>query len=205
MPEDSLMPASLAYRKNQQAIWHGHAPEKYLRILPHVRGKRVLEIGAAEGVLALLMAERGHYVFAVERREERHQEAKQLQARWRAMGRKVNSCEMLRADIVKHPELLLAIDCLVCVRVVYHLKDDAPKIMAFAAEADVPHIVLCGNKNRAASFEAGRPEGSLGQFNYYSTIKGMSELLTGAGYNIATVVREGDPIVVGTHSSHQAS
>lgn len=199
MPEDSLVPASLAYRKNQVAIWNGKPPEKYTRIVPHVRGNFVVELGAAEGVLALMLAEAGKRVTAVERRTERHEEAKALQARWKKLGRKVDSCRMVHSDIAETP-FFYGADCVVAVRVIYHLRDNAKKVLAAAAAARVANILLCGNKNRAASFEAGNPEGSLGWFNYYSTIKGMSELLTGAGYKIEQVIAEGDPIVIGTYS-----
>lgn len=203
MPEDSIVPASLAYRKNHDAIWRGTVPEKYSRLLPYVTGCRVLEIGAAEGVLSLLLAERGHSVTAIERRDVRHAEALQLQARWKAMGRKVDGCTMVEGDIIKRPDLLQGIDCLVAVRVIYHLREAAPAVMAAAAAAEVPRIVLCGNKNRAARFEAGRPDEGLGEFNFYSTIKGMSALLEEAGYAIEKIVAEGDPIVIGAY--HQGS
>lgn len=202
MPEDSVVAHSLAYRKNEDAIWRGDVPEKYLRILPHVKANCVLEIGAAEGVLSLLLAERGHTVIAVERRVERHKEALQLQAQWRAMGRKVDGCAMIKADITKRPELFHGVDCVVAVRVIYHLREDAKLVIAAAAAARVPFVLLCGNKNRAARYVAGTPDPGLGKFNYYSTLKGMSKLLTDAGYEIDSVVREGDPIVVGAYRTH---
>lgn len=200
MPEDSVVVNSLAYRKNEDAIWRGNAPAKYTRIVPFVRGARVLEVGAAEGVLALLLAEAGKTVVALERRAERHADAIQLQNRWRALGRKVDGCKMVHGDIMEQdPNLLRGVDCLVAIRVIYHLRGNAVKLMAAAAAAQVPTIVLCGNKNRAARFEKGLPAlDALGSFNYFSTIKGMSELLKAAGYTVQ-VVAEGDPIVIGTY------
>jgi 2-polyprenyl-3-methyl-5-hydroxy-6-metoxy-1,4-benzoquinol methylase len=199
MPEDSVVVQSLAYRKNTDAIWRGDAPEKYRRLVPFITGPRVLEIGAAEGVLALLLAEKGLTVTACERRSERHQEALLLQHRWKKLGRKVDGCEMILADITKRPNLFQNIDCFVAVRVMYHLRESARMVVAWAASANVPRIVFCGNKNRALRFEQGKPDEGLGHWNYYSTIKGMSDLLTGAGYKIERIVSEGDPIVIGSH------
>lgn len=199
------MPASLAYRKNHDAIWRGNPPEKYLRIVPYVKGARVLEIGAAEGVLSLLLAETGKTVTACERRDVRHEEAKQLQARWRAMGRKVDGCTMLLADITRRPDLFAGVDCFVAVRVMYHLREAARMVIAAAASAGVPRVVMCGNKNRAARYEAGKPDEGLGPWNVYSTIKGMSDLLTGAGYAVERVISEGDPIVIGVYRPRPAA
>lgn len=196
---------SLAYRKNTDQIWRGEAPKKYTRLVPFITGPRVLEIGAAEGVLSLLLAEKGFTVTACERRTERHQEALQLQVRWKNLGRKVDSCEMMLADITKRPDLFQNIDCFVAVRVMYHLRESARNVIAWAASADVPRVVLCGNKNRAARFEAGVLEEPLGKHNYWSTIKGMSDLLTGADYKIERVISEGDPIVIGAHRPNKAA
>lgn len=47
---------SLEYRKNRNAIWQANVPNKYTRLLDLIPGQRVLELGAAEGVLSLLLA-----------------------------------------------------------------------------------------------------------------------------------------------------
>jgi hypothetical protein len=57
---------SLAYRTNRKAIWRGDIPEKYTRLVDLVPGKRVLELGAAEGVLSLLLAQKKEKVFALD-------------------------------------------------------------------------------------------------------------------------------------------
>ena len=68
------MAGSLAFRKNKEDIFKGKPPEKYLRILPYVGGSKVLEFGAAEGVLSLLMSESKDRVIAVERNRSRLEE-----------------------------------------------------------------------------------------------------------------------------------
>jgi hypothetical protein len=45
---------SLAYRTHRKAIWRLNIPEKYTRLVDLAPGRRVLELGAAEGVLSLL-------------------------------------------------------------------------------------------------------------------------------------------------------
>ena len=193
---DSRVVNSLAYRKNQQAIWNGFAPEKYTRLLPYITGKRVLEIGAAEGVLSLLLAETRD-VIALELRPERVKEGVALQDQWRKLGRPVDRCRFAIGDIRDRLDLLEGVDMIVAVRSIYYLRDD---VQAFVSHAKVAQFLMCGNKNRAADWARGSEDG-LGYYNFYASVNGMKQLLTTAGYEITTVVAEGDPIVVGRHPS----
>lgn len=189
MPVDSEVAKSLAYRKNERAIWDGKPPEKYTRILPYVKGKRVVEIGAAEGVLSLLLANTGHDVLSIELRKDRSDEAKALRERWHELGFNVTSCGMFQGDIMDNLHLLREADCLVAVRCIYHIGANAERLMAAAHEGKVKRIVLCGNKNRAA-----RP---TAPYDHYSSIAGMKHLLR--NYEIEHVVSQGDPIVTGIY------
>lgn len=183
------MTASLAYRTNEAAILRGDVPEKYLRIIPHIPGERILEIGSAEGVLACLLARAGKTVAALERNKERHASALRLVEAW--------GCEspaFFNGSIADRLDLLDGIDTLVAVRVIYYLGADLDRVFAAAAEK-VANVVLCGNKNRAARWKAGQP--NEGADNYYASAEGMKDVLTRHGYEIVTEVTEGDPIVVG--------
>jgi hypothetical protein len=185
---------SLAYRKAKADIWAGKVPAKYTRLLPYITGSPVLEIGSAEGVLALLLTRRGAKVTGLELREERHREALRLREHWRMSG--VPHCRFFVGDIRDHLHLLNNVQTLVAVRTIYYLRADAPGVLACAASTGVRRVVLCGNRNRAAQSER-EPTTELGQFNRLASLDGMRELLTGAGYSIDTVVAKGDPIVVG--------
>lgn len=197
MPEDSTQPSSLAYRKAKDGIWNGDVPEKYARLLPYVRGHSVLEIGAAEGVLSLLLSrERAvERVTALELRDYRHQEGLKLQARWRALGYDVARCTMVCDDIRNRFDLLESIDTLVAVRAIYYLREDAPRVLMHA----FPHarrVVLCGNRGRQSKY---RSSPGSETFNFLSSIEGMRALLVQAGYRVEEVLEEGDPVVVGCH------
>ena len=193
---DSRVRHSLAYRKNREEIWEGKVPDKYTRLLPYITGKRVLEIGAAEGVLSLLLAA-DRDVIALEMRPERVAAGIALQDQWRKLGRSVDRCRFAIGDIRDRLELLDGVDMIVAVRSIYYLRDD---VQAFVSHAKVPQFLMCGNKNRAADWARGSEDG-LGSYNFYASIDGMKQLLTTAGYEITTVVEEGDPIVVGRHPS----
>jgi SAM-dependent methyltransferase len=197
---DSRVRNSLAYRKNRPDIWDGKVPEKYLRLLPYIQGNRILEIGAAEGVLSLLMAATRE-VIAIEMRPERVAEGRALKAHWRFLGKQVDGCQFEVGDIRNRLDLLVGIDMIVAVRSIYYLREGTQE---FVNRAKVPLFMMCGNKNRAAAWARGS-EDSLGSYNFYASIEGMTQLLTTAGYEIQTVVTEGDPIVIGRHPSFTVS
>lgn len=197
MPDDALQKASLAYRKAQEAITRGDVPAKYTRLLPFIRGRHILEIGAAEGVLSLLLAREQdcESITALERRADRHDAGRLLRAHWFSLGFDVTRCRMIQGDIREHLHLLEGSDTLVAVRTIYYLRDDAPRVMAEAAKS-VTRVVLCGNKGRQRQARED-PKSELGRFNFLASVEGMTWLLTRAGYLVTAVHDEGDPIVVG--------
>lgn len=190
------MTGSLAFRKNEPAIRAGDVPDKYLRLLPFVTGQRVLEIGSAEGVLALLLARQGKEVTALEKSAERHENALQLYGEWEAREAGFPAPKFVNGDIADNLWALADKDTLIAVRMIYYLGERLDGVFADVARF-VPTVVLCGNKNRAARWRAGAPDEPLGEMNRYAAREGMVELLERHGYRITTTVREGDEIVVG--------
>jgi hypothetical protein len=190
----------LAYRRHREQIWNGKPSEKYKRLMKHIEGERIVEIGAAEGVLALMLAGReGTLVAAVERHQGRHYEACRLKERWRELGKHVSGCRMVLGDIKDHLNLLDDADTLVAIRSIYYQKHDIDTLFDEVSRRGVQNIVLCGNPGRAARYVAakGKPADKLGRFNFYASIDGMKEILTKHGYKIVHEVKQGDPIVVG--------
>jgi SAM-dependent methyltransferase len=190
------MTGSLAFRKNEGAIRAGDVPEKYLRLLPFIKGERVLEIGSAEGVLALLLARQGKRVTAIERSAERHDAAQQLFGEWLGREKQFVAPTFINGDIAGNLYALHDKDTLVAVRTIYYLGDRLDAVFADVAKF-IPTVVLCGNRNRAERWRAGTPDEPLGDMNRYAASEGMTELLTRHGYRVTQVALEGDEIVVG--------
>jgi predicted nicotinamide N-methyase len=182
---------SLAYRNNESAILRGDLPAKYTRIIPHIPGKRIVEFGAAEGVLALALARQGREVTAIEANPERYASALKLARLW-----DVHHVSFVHGKIADNLHLLSGMDALVAVRVIYYLGDAIDAVFAEVAR-QIPAVVLCGNRNRADRWRAGRPHEPLGDFNRYAAREGMRELLERHGYRIAEEETDGDEIVVG--------
>lgn len=193
-----LKQCSYEFRRNADRILRGEVPRKYTRLLDLVPGDRVLEVGAAEGVLALLLAQRKQEVIALERRDDRHRWALRLQARWKRRGVDVSRCRMIQGDLREHFDLLKVVDTLVAVRMIYYLDEDLRRVFEHVGR-HVPNVLLCGNKKRARlSRDPGfQPETRSKELNWYASLEGMTDLLQGCGYSIARTVAEGDPIVVG--------
>lgn len=194
------MTGSLAYRKNEAAILRGDVPEKYTRLLPFIPGGKVLELGSAEGVLALVMANAGRHVTALETNIERHQSALRLRDAWLKSGllsptakmEHVNGCAQDAVGVIDDGMF----DTLVAVRMIYYLRGDIDPVFAAIAQK-IPNVVLCGNGNRAAQWRQGIPDKDGGPVNYYASHEGMRALLERHGYAVVAEERDGDPIVVG--------
>lgn len=195
MPEDKQVRKSLAYRTHEEAIWNAYVPDKYRRVSKMVLGTRILELGSAEGVLTLLIAmQKGVFCAGVEMREERYINALNLQKRWHELGIDVSRATMIHADIRNNLNIFEGIDTLVAVRSLYYLREHAKDVVK-AASKHVKQMVFCGNKNRAAAWRAD-PQGEA--FNYLASQEGMVELVLSCGFEVTTLVEEGDPIVVGS-------
>ena len=187
---------SLAYRRNENAIKDGNAPEKYTRLVGHIPGHKILEAGAAEGVLALLLAKTGKLVTTVEKNAGRHRAALELCRNWFARDKDFVKPKYINGAIGDHLDLLEGMDTFVAVRVIYYLGDDIDRIFARISD-NVKNVVLCGNRNRAERYRSGVPDDADGPHNFYASIEGMTALLKRHGYRIVSTVTEGDEIVVG--------
>ena len=184
--------SSLAYRYNKKQIQRGIVPEKYSRIIPYIPGRRILEIGAAEGVLSLLLAQTKEKVIALEMKSNRYEEALKLKDIFNKKGFDVNKCEIVLGNIDERYDLLEQVDTVVAVRVIYYLPDVQKTFANITKYAE--NVVLCGNEGRAKEFyNSGKK-----RKNYYATVEGMENLLKSNGYIITEVISGGDPIVVGS-------
>jgi SAM-dependent methyltransferase len=190
------MTGSLAYRKNEAAIIRGDVPDKYTRLLPYITGQRILEIGSAEGVLALLLARDGKDVTALEKSEERHTAANRLYAEWLAREEKFNPPTFINGTIDGRLDLLKGMDTVVAVRMIYYLRYGLARVFDAFAHYRVQNVVLCGNRNRADRFRSGVKDEKDGPHNFYASREGMRDVLTRHGYKIVSEVKEGDEVVV---------
>ncbi len=192
--------AAVAYRENEEAILKGNIPEKYRRIIPYVPGKKILEIGAAEGVLSLLLSKDKEMVYGLDISPHRHELALKLQNAWLEQGYDVGRCKMLLGDLIDYIDLLKEVDTVVAVRVIYHFKEEIDVNWVFSEIGKhVKNVVLVGNERKAKYFlEISKDFHTSPVPYYYSTVEGMKHLLKSNGYNVTNVVDEGDPIVVGS-------
>ncbi len=193
------------FKENMGRIFQGEVPYRYKNIASKVPGRRVLEIGSAEGVLSLTLARRKDKVCGMELTDFRYETACKLKSQWEAMGYSVENCTLLKGDILARPDIMVDFDTLVAVRVIYHLREKVHQLFERIPE-NIEHVFLCGNRDKESSVhQAGNLDElsnvhSLGKWIYYASQKGMEEILEAHGFDIIEsyqATEDDDPIVVG--------
>jgi len=189
---------SVDYLAYEDLLKEGRLPEKFARILPLVEGDRILEVGSAEGILAMALTATKSKVTSLDITPARQEAGRKLQAEWINAGREeVRRCEFVCGDIFERFDLLAGADTVIASRVIYYFHEAMHDLIAACARNGVSGIVLVGNEYRAVAWEKENDGKELGRYAYYSTVAGMKELLEKHGYAVVKVISEGDPVVVG--------
>jgi 2-polyprenyl-3-methyl-5-hydroxy-6-metoxy-1,4-benzoquinol methylase len=187
---------SVDYRRNRRMLMRGEAPRKMRELAAIIPGESVVDVGAGEGVLAMLLAEHKQKTRAIDVTPRRHVTGKALQETWRSLGKDVDNCEMLLGDALADPDLLNGFDTLVMSRVIYYFGDRIDPFISEAAKR-VSYVCLVGNASRNRRLAKGKLPADIGEDVIYSTHDGMIELLQRHGFEIVEQADFGDPIVIG--------
>ena len=127
---------------------------KFERLIPILPGNSVVEIGAAEGILSLTLSPYKEKVLAIDIAPIRHQRGLKLKERWLELGKPVQNCEMILADIFSKPEVLQGFDTLVASRVIYYFGDRLDEFMEHV-RMNVRFVCFVGNETRAKLYKKG--------------------------------------------------
>jgi hypothetical protein len=154
-----------------------------------------VEVGGAEGVLALNLALYKNRIRSIDITPVRHESAVGLKARWLELGKPVSHCEMLLGDALSDPSLLDGFDTLLSSRVIYYF---GPRIHEFMDNVRKrnQYICLIGNEKRQRLYKKGNMR-ELGEYAKFATLDGMIELITQHGYVVENIIASGDPVVIG--------
>jgi hypothetical protein len=186
---------SIEYTKNKRKHWDAQPAENYLRLQPILPGHSVVEVGGAEGILALNIALYKSCIRSIDITAVRHESAVQLKARWLELGQPVSHCEILLGDALNNPGLLDGFDTLLSSRVIYYF---GPRIHEFMDNVRTrnKYICLVGNEKRQRLYKKGDMR-ELGEYAKFATLDGMIELITHHGFVVKDTIASGDPVVVG--------
>jgi len=213
---------SIAFRTASQNIVNGDIPKKYKKILKHIEGDSILEVGSAEGVLSLLAADKkpNRHVLGLERHTIRYQTSLRLKEAWRKLGKHVSNCEFLHDDLINNLHLLKGRDTFMGIRVIYYFLHDIDKIFSEVSK-HCKRIILGGNYSRSDGRQSSikgvstvkvlgtNPNLSYAPYNviernpnYYASAKGMEEIGKKYGYETELLIPENipahsDPLYIG--------
>jgi hypothetical protein len=156
-------------------------------------------MGSAEGTLGSMVARVGTRYLGIESNPARHIEAVTRATQLGAPG----AHALLFGDLRDHLLLLNDYETFVGMRCIYYLRDDITRVFDQVCSS-VKEIVLVGNAEREERYLAGH-RGSLGEFERFATLDGMTELVTERGFVVSRsdrgTPRLEDPLVV-AHAPH---
>ena len=200
------MAKSLSYRKNLDAIVSGDFPKRFVEVGDLVEGESVLDVGGAEGSLALYLASKGKTVTVLEKSPERVQAGMLLRQQVVGPDTRGTVSFILGDAIDVVPRLEKRFDSIVFMRSLYYFRDDAVKLLSLA-RGFASQLILVANGNRERDFlsDPNYQHGGLGKFNFWSTLEGMDAAARMAGFTVANKVLQDDPILVARSPSRKAS
>ena len=187
---------SVDYRKHKSLLQNGDAPEKFKRLAEIVPGDKIVDVGAGEGILSLVIAASKAKARAIDVTPRRYETGLALKEKWLSLGKTAEGCEYVLGDALADPSLLDGFDTLVASRVIYYFGDNIDRFIAQAAER-VEYICLVGNASRNRRYARGKVPADIGENVKYSTPEGMKSLLQKHGFEIIQTADFGDPIVIG--------
>lgn len=184
-----------SFKENEKAIKAGDVPLRYKNIAQCVPGKRILELGAGEGVLSLVLAQTKEQVWAIDINKRRHTKAVNLKKVWSKIGLRVDNIHFIKGDFFQRLDILEKIETVVAVRLIYHLQEDIDDCFKAISE-HAKYVVLVGNAEKALIHKKNIKH-DLGHYLKYATEEGMIEILTKHGYKIIKTDNTEDPLVIG--------
>ena len=190
------------FRKNREQIAQGNVPERYARTARYVPGTRILDIGSADGTLALFLAQSKELVIGAELMRYRHKTAQEMQRTWANRGAKTDNVRFINRGVKRVEPLLKEVDTVVLSRTLYHLRDDAFWLFdQLRRTKNIEFIALFGNRDKEREwFDTKGEQPGLGKYLALAAQEGMEEILKNHGFDIETSIASTeteDPIVVG--------
>jgi len=190
-----------SFKRNKERIFAGDIPERYKELSSLIPGNRILDVGSADGTLALHLSATREHVYGVEQSLPRYQTATALQKTWSDRTGGYRNCTFLNASLLDKPELFEDVDTVTFIRVIYHLGEHADGIMRKIREKqNIRNVVLCGNRSKEMRLQNGENFKQLGDYARLATEEGMVHLLKHYGFWVDPPIRlesTGDCLVIG--------
>lgn len=193
----------IEFRKNRESIARGDIPARYQRTAELVPGSRVIDIGSADGTLALVLAQIKDFVIGAELMLYRHKTAQEMKATWAARGAKTDNLRFINRGARRLGKALDQVDTVVMSRTLYHLRDDAEWLFdQIQAKSNIKNVALFGNRDKEQEwFDTKGEKPGLGKHLALAGQEGMEDILTRHGFTVTVSIPSTDsedPVVIGT-------
>jgi SAM-dependent methyltransferase len=189
------------FRKNKEAIRSGFVPERLVSFANQIPGKKILEIGSADGTLALELGRRGKEVVGLELTKYRHETAVWLREEWVKQGIPVQNVKFVRSSASNAQDYVFQAETLVLSRTLYHLGEEAFMLFEMACKSPtIKYVAILGNRVKERIFESGGSiPGLPGRYLKLSSLEGMSDFVQSFGFAVALAqeaTNSRDPMVI---------
>ncbi len=190
-----------SFRDNKSDIFNGILPERYEELSRLIPGRRILDVGSADGTLSLHLSGDRDFVYGLEPSTPRYKTALKLQEVWRRSSDLYGNCQFLNFGVMDRPEILADVDTVIFIRVLYHLGPGAAEVMKLiGVAANIRRVVLCGNRVKEERLERGEELAALGPHAMLATEAGMVQFLNDHDFEVEAIHRletTGDCLLVG--------
>jgi hypothetical protein len=192
----------IEYRKNKSEIARGVVPARYVRTAEKVPGQKILDIGSADGTLALVLAQSKQLVIGSELMRYRHRAALQTKNAWSQRGVPTDNVRFVNRSVKRIRPFLKEVDTVVISRALYHFREDAFWLFRQIEKSpNIHHVALFGNREKEREWLTTRGTNpGLGKYLALATQNGMEDILTRHGFTIEASIpstRTEDPVVIG--------
>lgn len=189
------------YSESKQLLSSQKWSNRVIEIGELVKGDRILEIGAAEGLQSLYLAQFKSYVCGIEISNLRYQKALELSKNMEKLGYRISNCDFIHGDILRQADLLKDFDTILIVRVLYHFRQmDDIYLLVDSILSKVNSVIIVGDRIKSEMFYAFNVSmkwNPVPFFNFASH-EGMEFLLERADFSVSKgETTFGDPYVVG--------
>ncbi len=197
------------YEESKTLVKHLLFSDRVNELSELIKGNNVIEIGCAEGLLTLRLAQDRSSIIGYEISEHRYKKALELKHNLLEKGLNVSNVSFINKDILSEDHIPECVDSIIAVRVLYHFrrKRDLDRLVDNYI-AKCKYVLFVGDRFKAEIYDSFNVDFCYHptKYFYFATKAGMHSLLARGDFQINTgVTSYGDPYVIGVNNQFYRS